>query len=328
MKQVSVVIPVYNNERYVEKCIVSVLEQTYRELEILAIDDGSTDQSGAILDRLAKSDGRVRVFHQENRGVSAARNRGIDAAGGEYLTFVDGDDFLGPTYIADFVDCAEQNRADMVFCGFCVTDTEGRVTGRTVPGEYRKGEKEEWLFRISAVCAHFYRRELWERYRVRFAPGVRGEDMPVALFFSAACDRIAVLPKAEYYYVQHSSSARHNFRGLKTYDLPLQALEQTVRTVCDGGLDKGDGYFELFVLRILATCFFELCPGASSEKKREFCRFSVNLLETYFPRYYRSPKARLTAPLEVPFYQKAAVKLFVFLVRTRLLYPVSRLLNR
>lgn len=90
MEKVSVIVPVYNNEKYVETCIRSICQQTYQNLEILVINDGSTDGSRQILERMAEKDKRIRLIHQENAGVSAARNKGIELADGEYLTFVDG----------------------------------------------------------------------------------------------------------------------------------------------------------------------------------------------------------------------------------------------
>lgn len=93
---ISVIVPVYNIEQYVERCVRSIMEQTYRDLEILLIDDGSTDQSGAICDRLAGEDARIRVFHKENGGSSSARNLGIANAKGEYLGFIDSDDYIEP----------------------------------------------------------------------------------------------------------------------------------------------------------------------------------------------------------------------------------------
>lgn len=89
---VSIIVPVYNVERYIDKCINSILEQTYPHIELLLIDDGSPDKSGAICDRYAQKDNRVRVFHKQNAGVSAARNTGINHAKGEFITFVDSDD--------------------------------------------------------------------------------------------------------------------------------------------------------------------------------------------------------------------------------------------
>ena len=90
--KVSVIIPVYNVEKYLQKCLDSVINQTYKNLEIICVDDGSPDNSGGILDAYAQNDSRIIVIHQENAGVSAARNRGLDAATGEYIAFVDSDD--------------------------------------------------------------------------------------------------------------------------------------------------------------------------------------------------------------------------------------------
>ena len=96
---VSIIVPVYNVEKYIEKCLNSLFGQTYRELDIILVDDGSTDKSGELCDRLAKMDKRVRVIHKKNGGLSDARNRGIDAAKGRYITFIDSDDYVSGNYI-------------------------------------------------------------------------------------------------------------------------------------------------------------------------------------------------------------------------------------
>lgn len=328
MPEVSVIIPVYNNEKFVERCIRSVMEQSFEDLEILVINDGSTDGSGDILEELAAQDSRIRYMKQENKGVSEARNRGIDHARGVYLTFVDGDDYIGTDYIRNFYDAAREKQAEMLICGLSYVDMDGRLLRRTVPGEYRKLDKEEWALRISAVWSHFYQRSLWEKYNVRFCPGERGEDMPVSLFFSTVCDKIATIPETGYFYVQHASSAVHNFRGLKNYSLPYRALENMIQKIQKAGIANSPEFYELFVLRILATCFFELAPGATPEKMKELCDYIVRILKSYFPGFYKNKKARLTSGADIPFIQKAAVKTLIFLVRTRLIYPVSRLMSR
>ena len=328
MPEVSVIIPVYNNEKFVEKCIRSVMEQSFRDLEILVVNDGSTDRSGLILMALASKDIRIHYMEQENYGVAAARNRGIDAATGTYLTFLDGDDYIGRDYIKNLYQTAEEKQAEMLICGLTYVNEEGTILRRTVPGEYRRLEKEEWTFRISAVCSHFYRRSLWEKYSVRFQPGERGEDMPISLFFSTVCDKIATTSETGYFYVQHPSSAVHNFRGLKNFSLPYHALENSIQKIQRVGAANGQEFYELFVMRILATCFFELAPGASKEKMKELCDYIIRILTSYFPNYYKNKKARLTAKIEVPFIQKAAVKILILLVRTRMIYPISRLMSR
>lgn len=327
METVSIIIPVYNTEKYVERCIRSVLEQSYGDLEIIVIDDGSTDRSGEILDGFAEKDGRIKVFHQANRGVSAARNFGVKKASGAYLTFVDGDDYLGPHYIRDLVARAQEEQADMVICGFTLTEENGRALRAVKPGRYERFVKEEWVCRISAAWAHLYRRTLWDTYQAAFFEGVRGEDMPISLLFSAVCDKICTLCRADYYYVQHPESAMQNFRGLKRYRLPYQALEETIRKVQETGVKNSGEYFELFVLRILATCLFQLGRGAKAGDMRELTDYIVRILTVYFPRYYKNRLAGLFSPIEAPFSQKAAVWLLVLLVRTGLIYPASALLR-
>lgn len=236
---VSVVIPAFNAEKYIEKCLASVCSQTYREVEVLVVDDGSSDGTGFLLDRIARRDGRVRVFHRKNGGTSAARNFALDQAGGEFLLFVDADDFMARDFVEKLVRRQRSTDADMVIGGVRYVDESGKVLRRLVPDYYKRGLHEEWTMRISAVWAHFYRRRVWEEYGVRFPVGVRGEDLPVALFFSVACRRIAVLPYAGYAYVQHSSSAMQNFRGLRNYELPMEAMEAAIARALQVGTEDG-----------------------------------------------------------------------------------------
>ena len=121
--RVSVIVPCYNAGAYLEPCLRSVLAQTMGDLELLVIDDGSADGSLSVAQEIARGDARVRVFHQENRGVCAARNRGLDAARGEYVTFVDGDDLLPPDALERMLALAPG--ADMVVCAHETFDVQG-----------------------------------------------------------------------------------------------------------------------------------------------------------------------------------------------------------
>ena len=111
--QVSVIVPVYNIIEYLERCVNSLTSQTYRDLEIILVDDGSTDGSGELCDELTKKDERIRVFYQENAGSSAARNKGIKAAKGEYISFVDSDDYVNPDFIEKMIEAAIRHNAPM-----------------------------------------------------------------------------------------------------------------------------------------------------------------------------------------------------------------------
>ena len=321
MPEISIIIPVYNNEKYIEKCIRSIQNQTLSDMEIIVINDGSTDGSGRILRELEAEDKRILLMEQENQGVAAARNLGVEKATGKYITFVDGDDYLKTDYIEKMYELAERERLDMVICGLTYVDESGKELGKIVPGVYKRLENEEWTFRISAVCSHLYRRALWEKYAVKFQRGERGEDMPVSLFFSAVCLRINTLPECGYYYVQHASSAIHNFKGLEKYSLPYNGLNNTLVKVQGIGCQNSTEFFELFVLRIFCTCLFQLAPDASWAKVKELCDYIEQTLKTYFPTYWKNKKARLMAHVDIPFTQKAAVKVLMILTKTKLLHP-------
>lgn len=119
MTQISIIVPVYNTEKYLDRCIQSILAQTYTDFELLLINDGSTDSSGAICDKYAEQDSRVRVFHKENGGVSSARNMGLDNAKGEWVTFVDSDDWVKQDYLYSMISQAD---ADLVMSSFDIID--------------------------------------------------------------------------------------------------------------------------------------------------------------------------------------------------------------
>lgn len=324
---VSIVIPVYNNEEYVTKCIESVCNQTYSNLQIILVDDGSTDSSGDICDRYAQQDRRIVVIHQENGGVSNARNNGIAVATGEYLTFVDCDDYIGNEYITDFVECMKKDNSQMVICGMKKVSVEGNVIEQIIPDPYIRYEHEEWCCRICTVACHFYQRDFWERYEVRFQEGERGEDIPIALFFAGICDRITTLQKAEYYYVQHKSSATHNFRGLKTINLPYQALEGVVKKLHVYGIKNSLEFHELFVLRILAT-FLDLARGCNSVERKRLNHYIANLLDEYYSTCYKNSKIGMFSNLNIPISQKIAVVILAYAYRWNMISLLTRIMCR
>ena len=114
---VSVIVPIYNVEKYLNKCIESIINQTYKNLEIILIDDGSTDKSGKICDRFEKKDNRIKVIHQKNAGVSSARNTGIDSADGLWIAFIDSDDWVEENYIKNLIENTSKD-VDVVQCGY------------------------------------------------------------------------------------------------------------------------------------------------------------------------------------------------------------------
>ena len=122
---ISVVVPIYNVEHYLERCLDSIISQTYTNLEIILVDDGSTDRSGAIADAYAAKDSRVKVIHQKNGGLSIARNTGIEACRGEYLLFIDSDDYIAPNMCECLLSHLTEADADIAIGGFYRVDSHG-----------------------------------------------------------------------------------------------------------------------------------------------------------------------------------------------------------
>ena len=135
MSIISIIVPVYKVEKYIGQCVESILSQTYTDFELILVDDGSPDRSGAICDAYAERDPRVRVIHKENGGVSSARNVGLDVAKGEYVTFVDSDDWLSPSFLADAAEACWTQGLGLFMSGFIRVWQDGRTESSCTPRE-------------------------------------------------------------------------------------------------------------------------------------------------------------------------------------------------
>ncbi len=175
---ISVIVPVYNVELYLRKCIDSILAQTYRDLEILVVDDGSTDGSGAICDEYAGKDDRIKVFHTENRGLSAARNLGLDNTTGDWIGFIDSDDWIEPDMYEVLLRKAEETRADIIECG-CYADYTTTSYGHLAIQKTVSG-----IDAVEALIRGEIRTQVWNKIwrsnlfsEIRFPEGHSFEDV-------------------------------------------------------------------------------------------------------------------------------------------------------
>ena len=201
---ISIVVPVYNAERYLHRCIDSILTQTFSDFELLLIDDGSKDSSGAICDEYAKEDERVRVFHKPNGGVSSARNVGLDNAQGEWITFVDADDRIS----ADFLKLLVGKAADLIVGKSLHFNSEKTFEeGEILPSGYFDGKDKVKKFLSQYLVAHILRTpwgKLFRRSLIgadRFDKTMRiGEDTVFVQRYLLACNSISIEDKALYLY--------------------------------------------------------------------------------------------------------------------------------
>lgn len=208
----SVVVPVYNVEEYLARCVDSILNQTYRNLEVILVDDGATDSSGSICDDFAAKDSRVRVIHKKNGGLSSARNAGIDMASGEYITFVDSDDWIEADAYEHMLDVMKRYQVKLVCGGNYDVDGEtGKRTLALCPQKEEVISSEEFVGRMflwqgfdSSACDKIYHKSLLETFR--YPEGRVCEDVAVTYKIVLATDRAALSDRPFYNYYHREGS--------------------------------------------------------------------------------------------------------------------------
>lgn len=235
MALVSIIIPIYNVERYLDRCIASVANQTYQDIQIILVDDGSTDSSPAICDSWAHKDTRITVVHQVNGGVSAARNRGLDVATGEYILWVDSDDYIAPETIGIMMCTAAQTDVDMVICDFKKGTDDHYVfkTASTIACEQidkvsalnRIYADSHSALRYAAPWAKLAKRGIY--HDIRYPDGKIFEDIYTTHKLICRCERIAVLDIPLFYYFQRPDSIMNATFSMKKLDY-LQALVERI----------------------------------------------------------------------------------------------------
>lgn len=213
MMLISVVIPVYNVKSYLRKCLNSVINQTYYNMDIIIIDDGSTDGSENICDDYAATDERIRCVHQENMGLSGARNRGIELSRGNFITFIDGDDFIEKDMIEDLVQSVRQG-IDIIACGFVYCDKNGEKLSVECCQDVQilSGKKQmEGLFYnrfcTTSACGKLYAKKLFKT--VQYPVGKYHEDVFTTYKLFDISQGIIILNRGLYWYRQNPDSIMH-----------------------------------------------------------------------------------------------------------------------
>lgn len=230
MCKVSVIIPVYKVEKWLDQCVASVVDQTYKDIEIILVDDGSPDHCPRMCDEWAERDARIRVIHKDNGGLSDARNAGLDAANGEWLMFVDSDDFVHPEMVARSLETAHRTQAEMVAFSYERVDKEGNslcqesadIGEHTYAGDelLRAFVKYGTGFMVS--WNKLYRKAIWDT--LRYPLGRFHEDEFVIIDVLERTRRATVTDAVFYYYRQRPESIMAMKSKKKEYD-KLEALE-------------------------------------------------------------------------------------------------------
>ena len=210
MKKISVIIPIYNVEKYLKRCIESIIKQTYSNLEIILVDDGSPDGCAKICDEYKNKDERIVVIHKKNGGLSDARNAGLKVATGEIISYIDSDDYVDLDMYEKMTKAMEEKNADIVVCGTNI-DYEDGHTKVKCEKEEKSFNREEALIELNsfksfdmAVWNKLYKREVVDK--IEFPVGKKSEDYFVMYQYFARAKKVVIINQAKYHYFQRSNS--------------------------------------------------------------------------------------------------------------------------
>ncbi len=212
---VSIIVPAYNVEKYIKRCMDTLLNQSYENIEIILVDDGSIDNSAYLCDEYAKLDSRIKVYHQNNSGQAVARNFALTVAQGEYIAYVDCDDYLHKDYIKKLLNMQKIYKADIVQCYAQKFWDDGKIEKLSIPENKEKtytasSALKEFCYQrkfYAAPWAKIIRRELMEG--LQFPPNMGYEDMAIMYQLIGKAKKIVLLPEILYFYRQHYASTMH-----------------------------------------------------------------------------------------------------------------------
>jgi glycosyltransferase involved in cell wall biosynthesis len=231
MKEISVIVPVYNVEKYLEKCIDSILSQTFKDFEVILVDDGSKDRCGIICDKYESLDNRVKVIHKTNGGLSSARNSGLEIASGEYVVFVDSDDWIDKNMYQELYNEAKKHNADIVQCKFIKAKDEN------VSIYNNESNEAEVIRNLEALCNLYNEKcietvvtwnKLYRRYLfndIVFPNGKIHEDQFTTYKLLYKANKVVLVDKEFYYYRQTPNSIMNSDFNMSRLDF-LEALDQ------------------------------------------------------------------------------------------------------
>ncbi len=270
---ISVIVSVYNVEKYLPACVNSLVGQTYRTLEIILVDDGSTDGSGRICDEYAKKDSRIQVVHQENAGLSMARNSGLGRATGMYVIFVDGDDWLSIVTCRILYQGLKRYQAQCaVGRTVHVTDDDGRLTFEkmkkcVVRCDDSLEAMKHVLLEGSSMCNRLFERKLFET--VHFPKGKTNEDEPTALRTYHQCKKVVFLDKYTYFYRKRPHSITTSTFSLRNLDFYYNTQENL--TFIEKTAPELTPYAQRRMIHALLYCYIKmrLKHGKSPEEKQK-----------------------------------------------------------
>ena len=317
--EVTVIVPVYNSEKYIKKCIESILNQTFKKFELLIINDGSKDNSQKIIEEYQKKDPeRIVIVNQENKGVSRTRNEAIKMANGKYLMFIDNDDYIDKDYRETFVNAIKENDLDVVLGGYRRPNEEGKVIKEL------HLKDEEWSkFMIFAPWAKIYKKEYLINNDITFLPVNIGEDVYFNIQAMFLSEKIKIIDYVGYNWFFNtksvSNTVQKNIKNLQVYDL-LNKCYYVIKEkkILEKNYEIMEMYFIRYIVWVLLFSIKKLDYKTINEEYKKI----FSWLKEKFPNYKKNKLLGLRKPKGEILEVRVIVYIFMTLHKLHLLSPI------
>lgn len=313
MKKVSIVVPIYNAEKFIDRCFESLINQTYKNTEIILINDGSKDNSLKIIKEYEKKYDNVHVFSQENKGPGEARNKGISLSTGNYITFVDSDDFIEKDYVEKLM--SKSKNMDIVICGYKRYDKDSNLLIEKVP---KKADIDYFKF-ISTVCK-LYKREFLIKNNIQFSNRKIGEDMLFTLKCYSLTNKIEKVKYAGYCNIENIHSITHTSSNIANMFELVREIDKTI------DLKR---YGNLYLFFYLKTIIMNLLMQPKNESFKNYYKLyvdSFNWLEEVYKK--NNKKLKIVWLKDEDFKINLCVNTFIFLRKIHFIKPFLFILKR
>ena len=283
MIKVSIIVPVYNVEEYLDKCIESLTNQTLKEIEIIMVNDGSPDNSEKIIKKWIKKDSRIKLYNKENGGQASARNLGLTKATGEYIAFVDSDDYVDKKMYEELYNQAKLKKLDILLCNYLFDYGNNNIV-KNEPIFENEGyiSVSDYMMSSPGPCNKIYKKAFLDKAKFKFPEGFIYEDLAVIPILGIHNPKVEYINKCYYYYFQSPTSTLRNIEYKTKYEDLFTAIEYLYNNVIDKGYNEE--------LEHILTCHF-LYLGSHNfykYKKYEMVDKIGYQMKKYFPKWHKN----------------------------------------
>lgn len=319
MIKVSIIVPVYNVEKYIHKCLDSLVNQTLKELEFIFVNDGSPDNSPKIIKEYQKKDKRIKLLNKENGGQASARNLGLEHAKGEYIAFLDSDDYVKENMYETLYNRAKKDNLDIVICNNYLVYKDSLVENN--PGITNKKEKiispREYITLSPSPWNKIIRHEYLNQEKFKFPEGIIYEDLASIPLLGLSNPKVVYLNTCLHYYVQSDSSTMRNKEYKSKYEDIFTAIEYLYTNMIDKGYNKELEYMLTYHLLYLGSLNFY-----QYKKYNQIDKISI-AMKKYFPKWYQNEIVKFKFTKKQIFYMQLFYHKKYFLINI-----YRRIINR